>query len=340
MIVKKIGKVLAWLLVCLVIVLATAITFTIGWRPIIGPRARPLTARHFEPTPARLARGEYLVQHAVLCIACHSDHDFTKREPPLIPNTLLAGIHLDEKGLPGTVYSSNLTPDKETGAGNWSDDQLARAIREGIGHDGRALFPMMPYEHFRHMSDEDLASIIVYLRSVPAIHHSQPLTKLVFPVNYLIRSVPEPLNAPVPEPDRSTPEKRGEYLVTMATCSDCHTPSNDKGEPLPGLDFAGGNVFEGPWGYVAAANITQDPSGISYYDEKQFIQMMRTGYVGARALSPIMPWFIFRGMTDGDLADIFAYLKTLKPARHHVDNTLPPTYCKICRQTHGGGDQN
>ena len=70
--------------------------------------------------------------------------------------------------LPGKIVAPNLTPDPETGAGNWTDDQLARAIREGIGHDGRALFPMMPYTHFREMSDEDLASVIVYLRSLTA----------------------------------------------------------------------------------------------------------------------------------------------------------------------------
>ena len=95
--------------------------------------------------------------------------------------------------LPGHVVGPNLTPDVETGAGTWCDDQLARAIREGIGHDGRALFPMMPYEDFRHMSDEDLASVVVYLRSLaPAVHAELSKTEIIFPVKYLIRSVPEP----------------------------------------------------------------------------------------------------------------------------------------------------
>ncbi len=65
--------------------------------------------------------------------------------------------------LPGQVIASNLTPDSETGAGTWSDDALARAIREGIGHDGRTLFPIMPYESYRHLADEDVASIVVCL---------------------------------------------------------------------------------------------------------------------------------------------------------------------------------
>ncbi len=189
------------------------------------------------------------------------------------------------------------------------------------------------------MSDEDLASIIVYLRSIPATQHSQPPTKLNFPVNLLIRTVPTPLTEPVSEPDRSTPAQRGAYLVKIAVCADCHSPGDNKGA-IPGMDLSGGNVFTGDWGNVASANITPDPSGIPYYDEKRFIQVIRTGFVGARKLNQIMPWSTYRGMTDADLADIFAYLKTLKPVRHHVDNSLPATFCKLCRQSHGGGDQN
>ena len=71
--------------------------------------------------------------------------------------------------LPGKVISPNLTPDKETGAGNWTDDMLARAVREGIGHDGRTLFPLMPYMNYREMPDEDLASVIAYLRTLPPL---------------------------------------------------------------------------------------------------------------------------------------------------------------------------
>ena len=122
-------------------------------------------------------------------------------------------------GLPGHVVPPNITPDPETGAGRWTDDMLARAIREGIGHDGHALFPFMPYPDFRYASDEDLASVIVYLRSIPPIRKALPQTEIIFPVKYLIRSVPQPITEPVPQPDVSTPVKRGEYLVTIAGCS-------------------------------------------------------------------------------------------------------------------------
>jgi mono/diheme cytochrome c family protein len=327
-------------LVCLVLILAVGITATIGWRPFLGPRSRPLTNRVFERTPERLARGKYLVEGVTPCMVCHSPHDWTKHDAPIISGMEGAGQDMSIiAGLPGHVVAPNLTPDPETGAGNWSDDALARAIREGIGHDGRTLFPMMPYQNFHDLQDEDLASIIVYLRSLPAVRNPLPATAIIFPVKYLIRSAPEPLTSPVPAPDLSDQAKQGAYLVKMAGCADCHTPQN-QGQALAGMDFAGGQIFEGPWGKVATANLTPDPSGIPYYDEALFLQTMRTGSVKARTLNQIMPWHFFRNMTDDDLKADFAYLKTLKPVKHLVDNTEPPTLCKADKTMHGGGDKN
>jgi mono/diheme cytochrome c family protein len=322
------------------VLLAVGITMTVGWRPFFGPRSRPLTSRVFERTPERWARGKYLFESVSSCVLCHSPHDWTQHDAPLTPGMEGAGQDMGFiKGLPGRVIAPNLTPDAETGSGNWSDDALARAIREGIGHDGRALFPLMPYEHFRHLPDEDLASIVVYLRSLPAVKNPLPNTEIIFPVKYLIRSVPEPITAPVPPPDLSDPVKRGAHLVDIAGCADCHTPQ-ERGQPLAGMDFGGGQVFEGPWGRVATANLTPDPSGIPYYDEALFVQTIRTGYVKARPLSQIMPWHEYRNMTDEDLKSTFAYLKTLAPIKHFVDNAEPPTLCVICKATHGGGDKN
>ncbi|HVA95817.1 MAG TPA: c-type cytochrome [Candidatus Dormibacteraeota bacterium] len=335
---KKFAKILLGVLAALVVLAAVGISLTIGWRPFLGPSTRALTSRKFASTPQRLARGAYLVNDVADCMGCHSPHDWTAHDAPVLPGMLGAGQDMSFlKGLPGKVVAPNITPDPETGAGNWTDDQLARAIREGIGHDGRALFSFMPFEFFRSMSDEDLASVVVYLRSLPAVHNPLPPTELVFPVKYLIRSVPKPLDAPVPEPDLSTPEKRGKYLVTIAHCADCHTPQDAHGQPLPGMAFAGGLNLDGPWGRVASANIRPGPTGI---DGAIFMQALLTGYVGQRKLNQIMPWHAYRNMTSEDLASMLAYLQTLKPVKHFVDNTLPPTYCKVCRQMHGGGDRN
>jgi len=250
-----------------------------------------------------------------------------------------AGAELPYGDLPGQIVAPNLTPDTATGAGNWSDDQLARAIREGVGHDDRALFPIMPFQHYRFMSDEDLASVIVYLRSLPAVHHDLPNTEIMFPVKYLIRSIPEPVALPVANDDAPDPVRRGAQLVNLAGCIDCHTPQI-KGENLPGLDFAGGAVFSGPWPTVASANITPDPSGIPYYDEALFLEVMRTGSVRARPLSAVMPVSVYKNLSDADLKAIFAYLRTIKPVKHRVDNSEPPTECKVCKQKHGAGASN
>jgi mono/diheme cytochrome c family protein len=241
--------------------------------------------------------------------------------------------------LPGRVVTPNLTPDPETGAGNWTDDQLARSIREGIGHDGRALFPMMPFSLFRKMSDEDLASVIVYLRSLPPIRHPQAPSQIIFPVKYLIRTAPKPITEPVPAVDPSDRLKWGEYLVTRSACVECHTPSA-KGQSVKGMRFAGGFPIEWPGVSVASANITPDVSGISYYDEALFISVIRTGHVKARKLNGVMPYTFYNDYSDDDLKAIFGYLRTLNPVHHRVDNSLPPTLCKICKLKHGGGDQN
>jgi mono/diheme cytochrome c family protein len=336
---KKLGKILLWAVITLVVLIPIGISFTIGWRPFIGPRARPLTSRQFERTPQRLERGRYIFTSSTGCTGCHSVHDWNTHGGPVVAGAEGVGQVMWFNNLPGRIVASNITSDPETGAGTWTDDQLARAIREGIGHDGRALFPMMPYESLRHMSDEDLASLVVYIRSLPPVRNVLPQTEIIFPVKYLIRNVPQPITAPVSSPDRSDRVKWGEYLTTIASCNECHTPQ-ERGAPKPGLEYSGGFTLDGPWGSVASANITPDATGIAYYDEALFIQAMRTGYVKARKLNSIMPFAEFGGLTDDDLKAMFAYVRTLKPIKHRVDNSLPPTYCKLCQLKHGAGDQN
>jgi len=324
-----------------VVVACVGITVTVGWRPFVGPKARALSARRFEPTPQRLERGRYLVESVSACFACHTTYD--AKDP------LKSYAGATNKGGGGSMaadgapwlYAPNITPDEETGAGRWTDDMLARAIREGIGHDGRALFPAMPYQNYRAYSDEDVAAIVVYLRSIPAVKNESPRSEIPFPLSRLINVVPEPLNVAVPGPDRSSREKYGEYVIRTADCAGCHTPRGDKGAAVPGMDYAGGNPFDdGRGGAVTPTNMTPDASGISYYDEALFLKTMRTGHVGARALSPHMPWWVYRNMTDEDLKAIFAYLRTLDPVEHRVDNAEKPTFCKLCKQKHGLGERN
>ena len=291
-------------------------------------------SRKAEPTTTRLERGRYIVEGVAHCFECHSEVDWNTPGGQPKPGRKGSGTEFGKYGIPWLV-APNITPDIETGAGTWTDEQFARAIREGIGHDGRRLMPVMPYMYFRNMSDEDLASVIVYLRSVEPVSNTLPKTNMPEPVKNSL-PVHQPIDEPVPSPD---PAARGEYLVTLASCSSCHTPWK-QGAPMKDFAFAGGTSFVGPWGEVNSANITPDPSGIGYYDEALFIKTLRTGHVGARQLSSIMPWGYFRNLTDDDLKAIFAYLRTLPPVKHRVDNTEAPTDCSLCRRRHGHGELN
>ena len=314
--------------------------------------AKAVSVLQMEPiprTPERLARGKYLVEGLVQCPFCHSDYDYSQRPALPVPGKK-AGGHVfpnEEVGLPepNRVVAPNITPDAEFGAGTWKDADFVRALREGIGHDGRTLFPLMPYQYFRNLSDEDLASVIVYERSLAPVHIERPKTELTEDIKKTFQ--PLPPVAHVPEPDKSDAIGYGKYLVTVGHCDLCHTPTDEQGNPIPGMEFAGGAPLIGPWGpdpkkmiTVASLNLTPDPSGISYFDEKMFIEVIRTGTVKARRLSNVMPWPYFRNLSDDDLKAIFAYLRTLKPVQHRVDNTEPPRYCKLCKGKHGYGERN
>ena len=328
---KKLGKIL---LICggaACVLLVTAITLTIGWRPFLGPKKRALTNRQFERTPERLARGRYLTQGLLSCETCHSPSDWTQHGAPMLAGRELAGQILPIANFPGAVVAPNLTPDIETGSASWSDDQIARAIREGIKHDGTIIFPLMPYGEYKTLSDEDLASVVVYLRSLNPVRNPLSPSRVNFPVNYLVRGAAVPLLEPVHGPDPSDVLARGKYMVGLG-CG-CHNVV-DK------LHYAGGEHLAGVWGDVISPNITPDASGIGYYSEATFITALRTGYVGVRKLNSIMPFGEFKNLSDDDLKAMFSYLRTLPSVTHRVDNTLPATYCKLCKQKHGAGDQN
>ena len=130
------------------------------------PQSAPPRELRVSMTPEVIARGKFIYNVAGDCDSCHGERDFSKFGGPV----LLSGsgfLFPPELGLPGKVVASNITMDEETGIGAWTDGEKLRAIREGIGRDGRALFPMMPYESFRHMSDADAEALVAYLTPYP-----------------------------------------------------------------------------------------------------------------------------------------------------------------------------
>ena len=334
-------RVLRWTVrsLLVVVVLAMGALLTIGRPLLFGPKARPVTDRTFEATPERLARGEYLVEGVAHCFQCHSDHDVTKPNLPIKDGMKGAGWLMEQAPGLGTIIAPNITPDRETGIGNWTDDEIARAIREGVSRDGRALFPIMPYQNFRDMSDEDLASVVVYLRTVPPVRNAIARTSLEFPLSRIVNTMPQPLESPVPAPAEAS---RGAYLVKLAECQTCHTAAV-QGEPLPGMAFAGGFEFKVPGTNlrpVVSANITPDASGIAHYDAALFDQVLRTGRLPGRQLSGIMPYDHLARLSPEDMAAIFAYIKAQQPVQHRVSNTDEPTDCALCGVKHGRGNLN
>ncbi|HVN21739.1 MAG TPA: cytochrome c [Dongiaceae bacterium] len=315
---SRFKRIAGWSFTALITALAVLITVTVGWRPVLGAKSRELTDRRFERTPERLAHGKYLVEGVLACLDCHSQVNEEPKagEAPVLTARGGGRVMVNEKGL--VVAAPNITPDTETGAGTWTDDQLARAIREGIGHDGRTLFPIMPYPYYRSLSDEDLASVIVYIRSLDPVHNALPKAQIPFPLSRLINSAPEPVLTAVVYTENDA-ISRGKYLALVGGCVDCHTPEDKMHRPIEGMEFAGGKQIEGfP---ARSANITPDASGISYYNEDLFLKVMRTGHVGARPLNPPMPWWVYRNMNDEDLKAIFAYLRTVKPIHNRVGNS-------------------
>jgi mono/diheme cytochrome c family protein len=294
------------------------------------PETAPPSEVKVSTAPERIARGKYLFEGISDCDGCHSERDFTRVDGPVVPAGRGRGNVLSEwiPSLPGRVVASNITPDPETGIGRWTDGEKIRAIREGIGRDGRALFPMMNYEGFGHMSDDDVESLVAYLNSLAPVRHSLPATELSFPVNLLVKGAPKP-TASVAAPNPSDRLKYGEYLVTIGGCIGCHTPE-EKGGLVKGKEYGGGSKFDAPaYGTVYSANITPDvETGIGKWSEEFFVKKFYDYREYAEKGPPkttgpeqftVMPWLAFSRLTREDLGAIYTYLRTVKPLHNAVE---------------------
>jgi len=300
-----------------VLTLAVATSGAVGYLYLSKPAMAPALDTRAQATPERLARGKYLFNLAD-CDGCHSQRDFSRFDGPVVEGGRGAGsVFPAAMGLPGLVAPPNITPDRETGIGAWTDGEKIRAIREGVDRDGRALFPMMPYENFRHMADEDVISLVAYLNSLSPVKHSVPKTHLNFPVSLLIKSAPQPAGH-VNTRYRRNKVRYGKYLVTIAGCAECHTPS-----------FSGGRKFVvAPGVQVVSANISPDlETGIGRWSEQDFLdriyQYKDYADRGSPRVGPesftLMPWLNFSQLPREDLQAIYAYLRSRPPVHQAVE---------------------
>ncbi len=303
---------------------ALATTGFAGFVFLARPLSRPPQVISAAPTADRLARGEYLA-YTSGCVDCHSERDFARYAgPPKAP--LGANGHCFDKGVgvPGVVCPPNLTSDKETGLGSWTDGEILRAMREGVSRDGRPLFPLMPYGDLKNLSDEDALSIVAYLRTLPAVTYKAPAPKLDFPLPIVIRFIPAPLEGPVSAPARTDTAAYGRYLTSTMGCTFCHTTADAQMAPIPGREFAGDNEFQGPWGVVRSANLSPHETGLGERSKENFIGLFRAfgnveGELPKGSQNTVMPWAVYNKLTDEDLGIVYDYLKMQKPVAHSVD---------------------
>jgi len=252
-----------------------------------------------------LERGRYIVEVIGACGNCHTPQG---PDGPDQSRHLAGGNPLAERGM--YAVPGNITPDPETGIGNWTDAEIIRAIREGVRPDGRVLGPPMPFGQYRDIADSDMAAIVAYLRTVKPVSNTTEPSRYEFP---LPESWGPPVGA-VPEPDRSDKVAWGAYLAgPLGHCVECHSTPDARGIPDPENALgAGGLIFEGPWGASVARNIT--PTGLSGRSDAEIKQIITTGLRadGSRLLPP-MGFGYYAHLTDEDLDAIVAYLRALPP---------------------------
>ena len=274
--------------------------------------------------PAVIERGRYLVYGPAACAYCHrpkSDWPALERGEALP----LSGAHTFP--LPfGTIYSSNLTADAETGIGAATDGELARVLRYNVRRDGHAAVPLM---EFPNLSDEDLVAAISFLRTLPAVRLDVPPHDLTMTGRLVVGVLLTP-EGPTRPPRASSPigatVERGEYLANdVAACVSCHTDRGPRGD-LVGPRFAGGQrmEFAGDTSRVLVTpNLTPDPQTgrVATWSEDRFISRFR---LGTQIRETIMPWGAYRRMTDDDLRAVYRYLRTLPPVSRDTGPALQP----------------
>jgi len=316
---KKARKIILYVIIGIVLVIVGAVSYVSLALPNVGePEKITINA-----TPEVIARGKYLGTHVVVCIDCHSKRDWTKFAAPMDTTTLGGGGELFDAsvGFPGEVHVPNITP---YGIGTWSDGELLRAITCGVRKNGNAIFPIMPWPYYSKLDRSDLYAVMTYIRSLKPIKSNYAPTKLDFPLNIIVHTMPKKAEFGTrPEPKDTV--KYGAYLVNACACRECHSQDN-KGTLVAGLEFAGGRPFKIDGSTVRSANITQDKeTGIGTWTKEAFIARFKAFSDSKTAstvkhgdFQTIMPWYAYSGMTESDLSAIYAYIKTIKPIKNPV----------------------
>ncbi|EUC12405.1 Gluconate 2-dehydrogenase (acceptor) [Burkholderia sp. BT03] len=258
-----------------------------------------------------IARGEYLAR-AADCMACHTQKG---------GSALSGGVPFN---LPfGTIYSTNITSDRKTGIGTWSDDDFVRALHKGVSKDGHYLYPAFPYTSFSRLSRDDAVAIKAYLFSLPAVYALPRPSTLSFPFNQ--RWAMAFWNLIFLDDHRfkvranlNAPQNRGAYLATaLGHCAECHTPrtiafSLDLSRSFSGAPIEGWNAY----------NITPDRQfGVGQWTDQQLADYLSTGHASGRgsATGPMGEVIAnsLQYLTSQDISALVSYFRTVAPQPGH-----------------------
>jgi mono/diheme cytochrome c family protein len=282
------------------------VTFTIAFAAA-SPTA---TAQSDKAQPDKaqsdlVERGGYLVNGILTCGNCHSPKG---PAGDIADKAFSGGLSWDEP--PFKVTAPNITQDKETGIGDYTDAQLKEVMRKGIKRNGVPVAMLMPSGFYEIMTERDLDAVIAYLRTIKPISNTVP-----DPVYKMVQGHPVPPGSekPFTEAMLSDKKTKGFYLATIAHCMECHTPMGPRGREFAAKLGAGGFEFPGPWGVSVARNITSSKeNGIGAWTDDQIKLAITQGIRrDGSKLKPPMGFHYYATLTADDLDAVVFYLRTV-----------------------------
>jgi len=252
-------------------------------------------------------RGSYLVNTVMTCGNCH-----TPKGPAgdIMDKAFSGGLSWDEP--PFKVTAPNITPDKDTGIGNWTDAQIKTVLRTGIRPNGVHVAMVMPTGFYHIMTEQDLNAVVAYLKTLKPISNkvADPIYKMPQMENVLPGA-----DKPFTSAMLGDKLKKGFYLATIAHCMECHTPMGPRGREWATRLGAGGFEMPGPWGMSVSRNITSSKTkGIGDWSDAEIKRAITQGIrKDGSHLKPPMGFPYYAKMTDADLDAVVAWLRTVPP---------------------------
>jgi len=253
-------------------------------------------------------RGDYLVNTIMTCGNCHTPKGPTG---DIVDKAFSGGLSWDEP--PFKVTAPNITQDKETGIGAWSDAEIKKLMRTGVRPNGVQIAEVMPTAFYAIITDNDMNAVVAYLRTLKPITNKVPDPIYKMPLPH--RTFPG-AEKPYTEAMMSDTLKKGFYLVTIGHCLECHTPMGPRGREFADKLGTGGFEFPGPWGVSVSRNITSSRTkGIGSWTDAEIKRAITQGVSkDGSKLKPPMGFGYYAHMTDSDLNAVIAWLRTV-PAK-------------------------